>query len=67
MTLILCWDIYVNFRDPFWEDGRTLHKVISKTFCLHSAVKKYSYLRKLDFINNAKLKVSFVKSILDHC
>ena len=39
MTLILCWDIYVNFRDPFWEDGRTLHKVISKTFCLHSAVK----------------------------
>ena len=24
-------------------------------------------LRKLGFINNAKLKVSFVKSILDHC
>ena len=30
----------IPYRDVFWEDDRTQQKVVSKTCCLHSAVKK---------------------------
>ena len=40
MSLKICWDTYLNFWTLFWEDGTRQHKVVYKTFCLHSAVKK---------------------------
>ena len=39
MTLKICWDTFLNFRDLFWGDGTRHNKVVSKTFCIHSAVK----------------------------
>ena len=45
MTLIIFWDIHMNFRDPFREDGTTKQKVVYRTFCLHSAVKNLNQYR----------------------
>ena len=40
MSLKIYQDIYVIFRDPFEGNDTRHQKVVSKTFCLHSAVKK---------------------------